>query len=290
LRTSLKAATRGWFEHLQDVTSKLGPVNEGELAASMGEAPSRETIEFLAYAMAATKQELARDPMFAAAMDAEAEEPGRDGALELKIRSLELYRRGDLLGAIHLLREAAARDPLSAEIHFRLGCCLWQIGDVAAGLTELEIAVQLQPRWDRARVEIAIVLLNEGRADEARARLLEGRAALDAPSQWLLLHLAHACERTGHPADAIRTYEELLAIEPDNAEALDRLAHLYFVAKDRRKGADAAKRAAQLGIPTVFRAWEEGYYAKGTPGERPRHVGLDALIQFHDGPPRRERE
>jgi hypothetical protein len=48
-----------------------------------------------------------------------------------------------------------------------------------------------------------------------------------------------------------------------------------------------AKRAAQLGIPTVFRAWEEGYYDKDAPVKRPGHVGLDALIQLHDGPPRK---
>jgi hypothetical protein len=74
----------------------------------------------------------------------------------------------------------------------------------------------------------------------------------------------------------------VLNLEPEHAEALDRVAHLYFVAKEKRKGADAAKRAAQLGIPTVFDAWERGYYDKSPPAERPPHVGLDDFLQFPD--------
>jgi tetratricopeptide (TPR) repeat protein len=121
-------------------------------------------------------------------------------------------------------------------------------------------------------------------ADEAVRGLEEGRKALSTPSGWLLVNLAYAYERTSTLSDAILTYEALLLIEPDHGEALDRLAHLYFVTKERRKGADAAKRAARLGIPTVFRAWEAGVYDKGMPAERPRHTGLDALLHFHDGP------
>jgi tetratricopeptide (TPR) repeat protein len=282
-RTSIKAATRSWFEHLQAVTAKLGSSDEEEFLAAVGAVPAREELEALAYMVQASKTEMARDPLFAAVMAHEAQEGGRFGALELKIQAGEAAGRGDPLAAIDMLRAATARDPLNAELHFRLGCNLWQIGDVAAGLTELEIAVQLAPTWDRARVEIAIVLLNEQRDEEALRRLLESKAALDTPSAWLLIHLAYAYERTSDRAAAITTYEELLRIEPENAEALDRLAHLYFVARDRRKGADAAKRAAQLGIPTVFHAWQAAYYDKGSPvARRPPHAGLDAYLQFPD--------
>jgi Flp pilus assembly protein TadD len=56
---------------------------------------------------------------------------------------------------IAMLRAAADRDPTNAEIHFRLGCHLWRVGDVEDGLRELEIAVQLNPGWDKPAVEIA---------------------------------------------------------------------------------------------------------------------------------------
>ena len=281
-RTSLKAATRSWLTHLQEVTAKLGSVDEKEFLAAFGAVPSREDLEALAYLVQASKEEMARNPLYAMAMEREAQEGGRYGALELKIQAGEAASRGDRLAAIDMLRAATARDPLDAELHFRLGCHLWQIGDVAASLTELQIAVRLAPTWDRARVEIAIVLLNEQRDEEALRHLLESKAALDASSAWLMIHLAFAYERTAKHGDAMMAYEDLLRAEPEHAEALDRLAHLYFLAGDRRKGADAAKRAAQLGIPTVFHAWKAGYYDKGSRVARPPHDGLDAFLQFPD--------
>lgn len=288
-RTSLKAATRSWLAHLQETTAKLGPdPTECEaFLATFGEMPAREELEMVAYTVQASKEELARNPLFAMAMAREAEEMGRYGALELKIQGTEAANRGDLLGAIDKLRSAAERDPLNAEIHFRLGCCFALLGDVPAGLSELEISVQLDPGWDRARVEIGIVLLVEGREEEALRRLLESRAALKEPSGWLLLNLAYAYERNGALAGAIQTYEDLLIIEPDNAEALDRLAHLYFVAKERRRGADAAKRAAQLGVPTVFYAMKNGLYDKCAPAKRPPHYpGVVELLHFQADPDR----
>lgn len=62
---------------------------------------------------------------------------------------------------------------------WRLGAQLWELlGDTAAGIAELEIAVQLAPQWDRPRVEIAIVLLNLEDNAGALARLEADRREL----------------------------------------------------------------------------------------------------------------
>ncbi|MFO0757610.1 MAG: hypothetical protein U0359_14030 [Byssovorax sp.] len=280
-RTSLKAVTQSWFEHLQHITAKLGSGDEEDFRTVFGGVPDPETMDLIGYMAQASKEEQARDPRLAAGMALEAQQGGRYGAIELKIRAGEVSRRGGKIEAINLLRAAVEKDPVDAELHFRLGCELWQLCDVKAGLAELEIAVQLQPDWDRPRVEIAIVLLNERRDEEALCRLQDSKAALSKPSAWLLVHLAYTHERRSNLAEAIQTYEELLGLEPEHGEALDRLAHLYFVTREKRKGAEAAKRAAQLGIPTVFRAWEDGYYKKEA-AERPPHVGLDEILQFPD--------
>jgi tetratricopeptide (TPR) repeat protein len=282
-RTAIKAATRSWLEHLQDITAKLGPrPSDADFLAKIGIVPSAEMLDHGAYLLQANKQELARDPRFARVHEELASQEGYFGALELKMQALDAVGRRDPLQAIDLLRRAILKDPLNAEIHFRLGCSLWEIGDIASGLAELEIATQLAPDWDRCRVEIAIVLFNQGQVEEAQRRLLEGRAVLSKPSAWLLLHLAHSYERTGPQAKAMETYEEMLQLQPENAEALDRLAHLYFVTGERRKGADLAKRAAMLGVSTVLDAWQGGYYDKGAVARRPAHRGDDAFLQFPD--------
>lgn len=151
-----------------------------------------------------------------------------------------------------------------------------------AGLDELEIAVQLDPAWDRPRVEIAIVLMNEGRDEAARAKLVAANVACPG-TPWVLLQLGYVHERLGRTKEAVAFYEELLAIDEDDAEALDRVAHLHFVHGDRRSGADRAKRAAYLGLSTVADAHRAGYYDRGKPADRPPHAKrLDGYLRFPD--------
>lgn len=281
-RTTLRAVTRSWLEHLQAITAKLGPVDERGLTAIFGRPPSREEIDVLAFRMQASKEEEELEPIAAAAILSEMLEDGPRGALELKLRACEASNRGDRLGAIDLLRAAVLKDPTNAEIHFRLGCDLWQVGDMAAGLDELEIAVQLDPAWDRPRVEVAIVLMNEGRDEAARAMLVAANAECPG-TPWVLLHLGYVHERLGETKEAIGFYEDLLAIDEDHAEALDRVAHLHFAHGDKRTGADRAKRAAHLGLSTVADAREAGYYDRGKPADRPPHAKqLDGYLQFPD--------
>ena len=47
-------------------------------------------------------------------------------------------------------------------------------------------------------------------------------------------------------------------------------------------GAARAKRVSHFGIPTVFQAWEKGYYKRGAPNERPPHQQLNGLLQLPD--------
>jgi hypothetical protein len=144
-RTSIKAATRSWFEHMQEVTAKLPPGDDERLAALLGAMPPPQALEQIGYMALASKEELARDPAVRAVMDAEAHEEGHFGALELKMRANEASNRGDLLQAIELLREAVRRDPNDVELHFRLGANLWQVADADEGMRELQIAVHLDP-------------------------------------------------------------------------------------------------------------------------------------------------
>ncbi len=282
-RTTIKAATRSWLEHLQDVTAKLGPrPSDEDFIEGVGFVPSPEAQDKIAYLVLASKDELARNPLAAHAMAQQAATGGYYGALELKLQALDAIGQRDPLRGIELLRRAVVEDPLNAEIHFRLGCSLWEIGDTANGLAELEIACQLAPDWDRCRVEVAIVLMNNGRYQDALARLREWRATLPTPSAWLLQHLGFANERLGHIADAVEAYEECLRHRPENGEVLDRLAHLYFRLNDKRKGAEAAKRAAEFGVETVLLAWRKGFYSKGSAELRPPHVVDGAFLQFID--------
>jgi tetratricopeptide (TPR) repeat protein len=259
-RTTIKAATRPWFDRLQEVAVRISAEDRDHTLAVLGELPPPEVLERQGYMSLATKGELDRDPLAAAAAAHEAADSGHWGALELKLRANEAVNRGARLEAIDLYRAALRRDPTDAELHFRLGASLWQIADVDEALCELEIAIQLDAGWDRAHVEVAIVYLNQGRDREAAERLESAKRRLRQPSPWLLLHLGFAHERLGMLEEAMRAYTELLDLEQNHAEALDRLAHLCFLAGEKRRGAKLAKRAAHLGLNDVLSAWETGFY------------------------------
>lgn len=281
-RTSLTAATGSWFDHLQGIAALLGPVDRTKLAEVLGREPSDEDLDVLAYLVQASHLESTRQNGWTEVTQTVIANGGEHAAQMLMHRAREAHASGDRFLAIKLLRAAAAEDPTCEHVHFRLGCHLWQVGESRAALDELELAVQLEPQWDRPRVEIAIVLLYERRDQEALAKLLCAKTELESATEWLLLHIGYAHERLGQTLEAINAYEELVALHEGHAEALDRVAHLHFLASDKRLGAERAKQAAHFGVPTVLRAWQSGYYNGHAVGDRPRHSGLDHVIVFPD--------
>jgi tetratricopeptide (TPR) repeat protein len=209
---------------------------------------------------------------------------GGPAAIERNRRAIERYNRLDVPGSIALWQRAIEADPSNTELHLRLGCALWQRGNVTAGLAELEIAARLDPGWDRAHVEISIVLGNVRRDGEALERLERCTCELRERMPWFLLHLAYRYERIGRLDTAIATYRELLAIDPHQAEAMDRPAHLLFVRGSKREGAKLAKQAAEAGIDTVLSAWTDGYYDQRRHELRPPHIVPEERLVFSDLP------
>lgn len=279
-RTSIRAARGDWFDHLQWLAARLGPNVEEELRVVCGGQPSDEVRELLLRLAQVSDEVWSGLPGYDAVQSGFVAGGGPLAATVLKARARAVAETGDRLAAIQMMRQAVASDPLDADAYFHLGAHLGMLGDTAAAIAELEISIRLAPQWDRPRVEIAIILLNRDDNVGARSRLEADRQALDETSPWLLLHLAVARERAGDVTAAIETYEEFLEIQPDHAEALDRLAHLSFIVGDKRRGAELAKRAAHLGVSSVDDARKEGYYAKAAPSRRPPDGVPGGFVQF----------
>jgi transcriptional regulator with XRE-family HTH domain len=283
-RTTLRALPRGWHDHLLDVATRLGPSSEEVLRQLCGAVPPHQVLERAAYLSQASPEELGREPLLGAALQAQLRHGGAPAAIEWNRQAIERYNRLEVAGGIALWHRAIEADPSNAEMHFRLGCALWRCDDVKAGLAELEIAARLDPGWDQAHVEISIVLGNVRRDTEALEGLERCATELRERTPWFLLHLAYRQERVGQLDTAIATYRELLATDPHQAEAMDRLAHLLFVRRRKREGAELAKRAAQSGIHTVLSAWNDGYYRQRRHELRPPHTVPEERLIFSDLP------
>lgn len=142
---------------------------------------------------------------------------------------------------------------------------VWRIEEDPVWRTSLKAATR---SWFDRMVDVTTRLPPE---DVAGVAALLG----DLPSQEKL-----ALERLGDIKAAIATYEELLAMKRDHAEALDRLAHLYFVIGDKRRGAALAKDAAHLGFTDVFDAWSSKYYDGKQVRGRPPRTTARHLVQL----------
>jgi tetratricopeptide (TPR) repeat protein len=281
-RTDLMVVTESWLRRLQDVAMRLEPIDEARMMRELGEVPSADALDVMLYMIQANRDEHMANPLYEAATEELMATDPVFASREFKIASAQANSAGDRLKAIELAREAVRLGPTDAENHFRLGALLWQLGDFAEGLFECEIAAQLAPKWDRARVEVALALLNQGRDREALQRLEVAKAELPEPTPWLLFILAFLRERAGDIQGAITAYEEQLALDANDGEALDRLAHLYFTVGDTKAAIERSKRANHLGFPTVFRAWEADYYKGRGPKPRPPQVLPVELVRIPD--------
>jgi len=159
-------------------------------------------------------------------------------------------------------------------------------GDVAGARARLEMALQAQPCTDEVRIELADLLVADGR-DLARAdallagvadrdalrlhlglaRLAEARgddatAAAEYPLVFAAgddpdarLRLALALERLGRADEAVAELERVRAARPDDAVARSRLGERYEAA-GRLADAEAEYQAVAEAQPERAAAWE----------------------------------
>lgn len=170
--------------------------------------------------------------------------------------------RGDASEAVVHARRAVELTPLGWLAHFRLGVALAAAFEVDEAIAECAIAAQLSsgPDIERARVEIAIILTNADRHEEALAHLEDLYAAASEASIHLLYNLGVVRMRCRRFAEALDSFSRVVAKDEHHPLALDCGAHCAFAVGNRRLGIDYAKRANLLGQHETYNAWRAGLY------------------------------
>lgn len=170
-----------------------------------------------------------------------------DAHLNLGLALTELKRFEE--AKTHFRRAVDLRPDLPLAQYYA-GVSLASDGDKAAARRHLMRAVELSPGDSALRVSVAEVLLRMKMPAEAASLLEEAlpRGATDA-ALWHTLGLARL--RTGKADEAESAWRRALAIEPDNAPALQSLARLRATHPARAGSGDAeavrlAERARQL--------------------------------------------
>lgn len=150
-------------------------------------------------------------------------------------------RQGDLAKAEQRARAIAARLPQQAIGHMLVGDVAWARGDLAGAAAAFRRAHQAQPSTETVLSLHSAIRRQEG-----------PKAALGFVEQWLRTHPQDRVVRTaaaglqagsGQLAAARKSYEDLLAEAPDDAELLNNLANVLLLQKAVPEAVAIAERA-----------------------------------------------
>jgi tetratricopeptide (TPR) repeat protein len=141
-----------------------------------------------------------------------------------------LFKRGEYSNALAMLQESAALLPDQAEIQFHLGSTQYMLGQDEAARPTLKTAVDAAvefPGKDEARRRLAILAIEPRSANAADRNELQGYLK-DRPNDPVALsRLAEIQMRDGAVDEALKSYEKVVATNPQFAPATRRLAVLY---------------------------------------------------------------
>lgn len=182
----------------------------------------------------------------------------------------ERFQLQDYYGAIHLLEEVVATGRAFADAHHMLGLSYSLVGQAENALSQLDRALELNPRYVEALIHRAIVLNELGREEEAGASLRRAAQASGEPRRGFPSHvaaklanqhaaLADAYLESGGIIQAIAQYNEALELGPgfhdlryklgrvmlQAGRALDAREQFETIVRERPNYLDAA---AMLGL------------------------------------------
>jgi tetratricopeptide (TPR) repeat protein len=156
-------------------------------------------------------------------------------------------RQGHYKQAVPLYRKALAFNPSVLSVRLNLGLSLFKDGDLKEAIPEFTTVLRSQP--ENRQVTTLLGMAYYGLAQYKQAvPYLQDAARHDAQSLPLRLALAHSCLWTKQYPCVIDTYHEILALNPDSAEA-DMIAGEALDEMKDNAGALALFRAAAQANP-----------------------------------------
>ncbi|HEX7077432.1 MAG TPA: tetratricopeptide repeat protein [Candidatus Eisenbacteria bacterium] len=114
---------------------------------------------------------------------------------------------------------------MNADAEFSVGARLIERGDRAAARPHIEAALERNPDYLEAWVNLGALDAGEGRTAEAEAAFRRA-VAIDPNQPTALFNLAVLCEKTGRLDEAAALYERLLEVNPGDAGVIARAAAL----------------------------------------------------------------
>jgi len=141
-------------------------------------------------------------------------------------RGVALFNMGRYQEALHQFQMAAQMDLTSPNIHYNLGRAYHELGDTVNAEIGYDHCLALAPSHSKCRHAQVVLLLEQGRTDEAYA-CVQSWLAADPASAEPLVELAWLERQLGRTDRARQRLQHALAIDPQHPRALAELGALY---------------------------------------------------------------
>ncbi|HZM04410.1 MAG TPA: tetratricopeptide repeat protein [Candidatus Saccharimonadales bacterium] len=180
-----------------------------------------------------------------------------------------LYKQGQYSRAATLLQESAEKQPADPEVQMHLGVIYYMMDEEDAARVALQRALTSPkdfPEKERARQRLAILAIDPQTASPAVLTGLQKTVKDDPNDPVALDRIAAIEERSGKPDAAAQVYQDVLKQNPENWQAMLKLAGLYSTRlNDPAKALEFAKSAYKLApdSPQVSLALGRAMYRSG---------------------------
>ena len=158
--------------------------------------------------------------------------------------AFDLWRVGDLKGAIAALRDAFAASPPNAGAKIQLGTYLSEAGQTAAAIEMLTQAVASEPTLDALNA-LGIAYARNGRGADALATFARS-LAIDPGNAMTFENIGAVHLDAGRLPDARRAFEQAIASNADSSQGHAGLAMVAIRQGDRKTAIARWERAVAL--------------------------------------------
>jgi len=171
-----------------------------------------------------------------------------DGVVPVNVSFKEAhaaYSRGAYGDAVKLFKGYTTSHSQNAWGYYMLGLSSWKSGDLAGAEAAFNTALTLEPAHERSLFNSARVLIEDGKADEALARVEQILTADPASGEGYRL-LGRTQYALGHVDEAIEAYHQALAIDVNDVWAMNNLGLILIQQGRFEEAVPALSRAVEL--------------------------------------------
>jgi tetratricopeptide (TPR) repeat protein len=156
----------------------------------------------------------------------------------------ERFARQDFAGAAAQLEKLVVQQPDNAQAHNLLGQTYHRMGRLDLARPNYEKAVSLAPNLPEARYNLAMLMLDQGEADNARRILLD--LVKQSPNPEYIHDLGVTDEKLGQIQEAEQCYDKACQMMPNNSQFRYSLARRLYLDHQVEQSVSEYKKAIEL--------------------------------------------